>query len=149
MNVPLPYIRDLMAKNYEAVGFLPTPRLEDYAERGQVLVQRENGEPCGYLVFGNGWPVLKVYQCCIQVDARRAAQATALVDQLVSIARGRNCVAVSLWCADDLESNGFWKAMGFHFAGQREGGRHRGRKHNRWVLLVTGGSQLPLFVEAA
>src|SRR5690242_15372348 len=85
--VPLPYVRDLMEKNYEAVGFIPLPRLEDYAQRGQILVQYENDEPCGYLAFGNGWPVLKVYQCCIQVDARRAAQATALVDKLISIAR--------------------------------------------------------------
>jgi hypothetical protein len=85
--VPIPYVRDLMEKNYEAVGFIPLPRLEDYALRGQILVQHENDEPCGYLAFGNGWPVLKVYQCCIQVDARRAAQATVLVDKLISIAR--------------------------------------------------------------
>jgi ribosomal protein S18 acetylase RimI-like enzyme len=148
-SVPLPYVRDLMEKNYEAVGFIPLPRLEDYAQRGQILVQRENDEPCGYLAFGNGWPVLKVYQCCIQVDARRAAQATALVDKLISIARERNCIAISLWCADDLESNGFWQAMGFHFGGQREGGQKRGRMHNKWVLFVTGGAQLQLFGEAA
>ncbi len=147
--IPLPYVRDLMEKNYEAVGFIPLPRLEDYAQREQILVQYENDQPCGYLAFGNGWPVLKVYQCCIQVDARRAAQATALVDKLISIARERNCVAISLWCADDLESNGFWQATGFHFAGKREGGRARGRMPNKWVLLVTGTAQLQLFGEAA
>ena len=32
----LPFVKDLMAKNYEAVGFIPTPRLEDYSQRGQV-----------------------------------------------------------------------------------------------------------------
>ncbi len=145
----LPYIRDLMAKNYEAVGFLPVPRLEEYAARGQVLVQRENDEPCGYLAFGNGWPVLKVYQCCIQTDARRVAHATELVNRLIGIARDRNCMAISLWCADDLDSNGFWRAMGFQFGGQRDNGNRRGRKHNKWVLFVTGGSQLQLFGEAA
>jgi ribosomal protein S18 acetylase RimI-like enzyme len=144
-GVPLPYVRDLMEKNYEAVGFIPLPRLEDYAQRGQILVQHENDEPCGYLAFGNGWPVLKVYQCCIQVDARRAAQATILVNKLIDIARKRNCIAISLWCADDLESNGFWQAMGFHFGGTRDNGNRRGRLHNKWVLFVTGGAQLQLF----
>jgi ribosomal protein S18 acetylase RimI-like enzyme len=148
-TVPLHYVRDLMEKNYEAVGFLPLPRLEEYAQRDQVLVQYENNEPCGYLAFGNGWPVLKVYQCCIQVDARRAAQATALVNRLIGIARERNCIAISLWCADDLESNGFWRALGFHFGGQREGGQKRGRKHNKWTLLISGTAQLFLFEEAA
>jgi ribosomal protein S18 acetylase RimI-like enzyme len=143
--VPLSYVRDLMEKNYEAVGFIPLPALEQYVQRGQVLMQYENDEPCGYLAFGNGWPVLKVYQCCIQVDARRAAQASALVLRLIDIARERNCVAISLWCADDLESNSFWQAMGFHFGGQREGGAKRGRKHNKWTLLVIGGAQFSLF----
>jgi hypothetical protein len=50
-----------------------------------------------------------------------------LVNRLIDIARERNCIAISLWCADDLESNGFWQAMGFHFGGQREGGQKRGR----------------------
>jgi len=148
-GVPLAYVRSLMEKNYEAVGFIPLPRLEDYCQRGQVIVQYENGDPCGYLAFGNGWPVLKVYQCCIQVDARRATQATLLVQRLIEIARERNCVAISLWCAEDLESNGFWRAMGFHFGGQRQGGSARGRKHNKWVRFVTGCAQLQLFEEAA
>ena len=57
------YAADLMRKNYEAVGFLPIPRLLGYAKAGQLWLQYENDEPCGYLAFGNGWPVLKVYQC--------------------------------------------------------------------------------------
>lgn len=139
------YVRDLMEKNYDAVGFIPQPKLERYAQRGQLLVQTENDEPCGYLAFGNGWPVLKVYQCCIQYDARRIAHATALVKRLIATAQARSCTAISLWCADDLEANGFWRAMGFEFAGQREGGAKRGRKHNLWVMFVQGGAQLQLF----
>lgn len=124
-SVPLRYVRDLMEKNYEAVGFIPNPRLDQYAGRGQILVQYENGDPCGYLAFGNGWPVLKVYQCCIQVDARRVAQATGLVKRLIDIARQRNCAAISLWCADDLESNGFWLrgAVAAHCHQRRAGRR--------------------------
>lgn len=143
--IPLKYIRDLMEKNYEAVGFIPLPRLEADAAAGRILVQYENDEPCGYLHFGNGWPVLKVFQCCIQTDARRAKHASELVNQLIEIARVRNCSSIALRCAEDLESNTFWKAMGFHFAGQDQGGSRRGRMLNRWVTFVDGTAQLRLF----
>lgn len=143
------YVRDLMEKNYEAVGFIPTPRLEQYVERGQILLQTENDEPCGYLAFGNGWPVLKVYQCCIQYDARRLDHATSLVARLIEVARLRGCTAISLWCADDLDANSFWRASGFQFGGQRDGGARRGRKHNRWVLWVAMADQPDLFLSEA
>lgn len=136
------YAADLMRKNYEAVGFLPVPRLRHYAQVGQLWLQYENDEPCGYLVFGNGWPVLKVYQCCIQTDARRAEHASALVRALVALAEDRGCLAVALWCAEDLEANVFWRAMGFVAEGTRDNGNRRGRKHIRWVRRL--GSDLVL-----
>jgi hypothetical protein len=54
MSVPLSYVRDLMEKNYEAVGFIPLPRLEDYAERGQILTQYENDDPYKRLSWSTG-----------------------------------------------------------------------------------------------
>lgn len=131
------YAECLMRKNYDAVGFLPRPRLEWYAERGQLWLQYENGEPCGYLVFGNGWPVLRVYQCCIQTDARRAHQAADLVRRLITWATARTCSAIMLWCADDLEANFFWRAMGFVRHATRDNGNRRGRLHNGWVYWIT------------
>lgn len=137
---PLDYVESLMRQNYEAVGFLPRPRLEQYALRGQVLVETENGEPCGYLVFGKAaWPFLRVYQSVVQYDARRRDHGLALVARLIAIGRERGAAAISLWCADDLEANAFWREAGFSFAGQRDGGKRRGRKHNRWVLTLTPG----------
>lgn len=145
----LKYVTDLMEKNYEAVGFLPAPRVAAYFESGQVLVQLENGEPCGYLIYGFGWPALKVYQCCIQVDARRRESGAALVRRLIEVAEKRGCCTINLYCADDLESNGFWEAMGFHFAGTRDNGNRRGRLHNRWVLWVEAAIQPDLLLSAA
>ena len=130
------YAADLMRKNYEAVGFLPIPRLHAYAEAAQLWLQYENDDPCGYLVFGNGWPVLKVYQCCIQTDARRAEHASTLIRALIRAAEDRGCLSVALWCADDLESNFFWPAMGFERSGTRDNGNCRGRMHTRWVYRL-------------
>lgn len=136
MNLMLRYIDGLARRNSEALSFIPLPRLEDYFLRGQILLERENGEPCGYLVHGNHPEVCRIYQACIQYDARRRDHGLALVRRLVLKADRMGCRAVSLWCADDLEANAFWKAAGFTFCGQREGGRRRGRKHNHWVLWL-------------
>jgi ribosomal protein S18 acetylase RimI-like enzyme len=130
------YADSLAKKNVEALSFLPRPRLLEYAVRGQLLIETENGEPCGFMVYGNGWPYLKVYQVAIEYDARRREHGLALVARLIERAKERGCHAISLWCADDLEANAFWESAGFHFAGQREGGRRRGRKHNRWTMVV-------------
>lgn len=137
------YIASLMEKNYEAVGFIPRPRLEHYSASGQILVELENDEPCGYLVYGNGWPRLRIYQACIQYDARRREHGLKLVERLILEADRMGCEMISLWCADDLDANTFWKSAGFQFGGQRNGGAKRGRKHNLWVFrLQTAQLQL-------
>src|ERR1035437_8065890 len=105
----LRYVESLMRQNYEAVGFIPKPRLEQYALRGQLLVENENDEPCGYLVFGKtAWPYLRVYQSVVQYDARRREHGLALVRRLVAIGQERGAAAISLWCADALDANVFW-----------------------------------------
>lgn len=132
----LPYMIDLMSKNYEALGFLPKPRVEQYANAGQVFMETENGWPCGYLIFGSGWPVLKIYQVCIQYDARRWTHGMNLVKRLIVYADERGFEAITLRCADDLDSNKFWKAAGFTWLTQIEGGAKRGRKLNVWSMVL-------------
>lgn len=134
LNMIVDYVSDLAKKNSEALSFIPFPKLKAYAERGQLLIETENEDPCGFLVWGWGFPVLKIYQACIQHDARLQEHGINLVYRLIEIATARNCVAISLWCADDLEANQFWKSAGFIFTGQREEGKRRGRKHNHWIL---------------
>lgn len=146
---PIEYIVALQRKHYEALGFIPRPRTEEYLRRGQVLLAHENGEPCGFLTYGMGWPTLKVYQACIQYDARRREHGMALVGRLIARASRSGHSMISLWCADDLESNEFWKACGFVFGGQREGGTKRGRKHNLWLYRVPETPALALLDGAA
>lgn len=139
------YVDSLMRKNSEALGFLPLSALDKYAAAGNVWLQYENDEPCGYLVFGYGYPVCKVVQCCIQADARRRDGASRLIEALVSRCNAAGYSAISLRCADDLEANGFWQAMGFVFTGQELGGQRRGRRINRWVLPLLDSAQPDLF----
>lgn len=132
MSEGLRYILDLARKNTEEIGFLPAPKVEAYLRRGQVLTERENDELCGFLVFGSGWPDLRVYQSCIQYDARRVAHGVRLVGRLESIASQRGYESISLWCAAELEANEFWAACGFEVLGRKAGGARRGRELIRW-----------------
>lgn len=154
MSDTVKYVVDLARKNAEALSFIPAPRLEQYSQNGQILVAFENDEPCGFLVLGNGAETMRVYQACIQYDSRRREHGLALVRRLVAKATQKGCQSISLWCADDLESNEFWRAAGFTFAGQRTGGRSRGRLHNRWMMSLGGvlpsaDSVAPAFVDRA
>lgn len=130
------YADDLARKNSEALSFIPRPSIEEYARAGQLMLTTENDEPCGFLIHGDSWPQVRIYQACIQYDARRREHGMALVAALADKARAQGCTDVRLWCADDLDSNEFWRAAGFEYCAQRRGGRRRGRKHNLWVLRL-------------
>ena len=123
------YVVDLAKKNSLALSFIPRPRLEEYHQKGQILMSFENGDPCGFLVLGAGQETTRIYQACIQYDARRREHGLDLVARTIAEAKRRGSSAISLWCADDLEANAFWEAAGFTFAGQREGGQGRSGGH--------------------
>jgi ribosomal protein S18 acetylase RimI-like enzyme len=127
------YVVDLARKHTDALGFIPRPRLEQYHAAGQIHIARENGDPCGYLVVGSGWPNLKIYQACIQYDVQRREHGWNLVNRLERQAARMGYEAISLWCGDDLAANEFWKACAFVQVGQKAGGERRGRKLNLWV----------------
>ena len=141
MNDPLPYVLDLEKKHFEEIGFIPKPSLERYRDAEQLWVADENGDPCGFLVWGNGWPVLRVYQVCIQYDAKRRLHGAALIGRLLNKAEREGYDRISCWVADDIPANDFWEAMGFRKAGERQGGKKRGRKHNAWVYWCKAPAQ--------
>jgi ribosomal protein S18 acetylase RimI-like enzyme len=141
---PIPFVDALSKKHYEEIGFLPRPRLEHYRDTGQLWTQDENGEPCGFLVWGNGWPVLRVYQVCIQYDAQRRLHGAELVGRLIRKAEEEGYERISCWVAEDIEANSFWESMGFRRFGQRDVGNQRGRKHNGWVFWCSSPKQMSL-----
>jgi ribosomal protein S18 acetylase RimI-like enzyme len=143
----LDYVVSLSKKHYEEIGFLPKTTINEYLNKGQLWVQNENGEPCGFLVFGNGFPILRVYQVCIQYDAQRLKHGAKLIQKLVKKAVCDGYSEISCWVADDIDANLFWKEMGFQFCGQRIGGKKRNRKHNHWVFFVKSPRQKHLFLD--
>lgn len=127
------YVVGLSRKHFDEIGFVPRPRLEQYHDRGQLWIANEGKDPCGFLVWGNGWPVLRVYQACIQYDAQRRLHGAALVGRLINKAEAEGYEQISCWVANDIPANDFWKTMGFHMMATRYGGKKRRRQHNAWV----------------
>jgi ribosomal protein S18 acetylase RimI-like enzyme len=101
---------------------------------------------CRFMVWGAGWPVLRVYQVCIQYDAQRREHGMRLIRRLISKADVEGYEAISCYVADDIQANDFWQAAGFRKIGQREGGRKRARVHNHWVLFMPKPMQLLIAV---
>ena len=141
------FLIDLARRHTDEIGFIPRPKLEQYFESGQVLLESENDEPCGFLVFGSGWPRLKIYQACVAYDAQRRQHGLALVGKLIARAASAGYDAISLWCADDLAANEFWRAAGFQKTRTKQGGSRRGRRLNLWIFWLPSPLQQRLIVE--
>jgi hypothetical protein len=146
MENVLPYVLALAKKHTNEIGFIPRPKLELYEQRGQILAAQENDELCGFLVLGRDYRTMHVYQTCVQYDARRRKHAIALVNRLEQIAARRNCTAISLRCALDLEANSFWLASGFKLERVDTTPNTRGRQVGVYRKEVTPCSQRLLFV---
>jgi ribosomal protein S18 acetylase RimI-like enzyme len=140
----LDYVLALSRKHYEEIGFLPAPKLAEYRQRGQLWIAQENDERCGFMVWGRGWPILRVYQVCIQYDARRREHGFGLVRRLIAKADQEGYEAISCYVADDIEANDFWRACGFQCVGQRDNSNRRGRLHNHWVFKLPNPVQARL-----
>lgn len=136
----LKYINHLSKIESKSLGFIPNPAYEAAITgiktgkrwsttcNDKIWVVEENKELVGFLMmsFGN-WS--KVNQIAIQEDARMIERGKALLKSGTEYAIQIGIHDFVCGCADDLESNNFWKAMEWKKLGQRKGISHR----NTWV----------------
>jgi len=129
----------------KSIGFVPAEGLERASAAGLVLIDIENDDPVGFLVYGRSRSrlVTRIYQCWVRNDARRMLRATAIVDHLAQISARERAVELTCWCAADLDSTAFWEALGFHWIGSRLGGGKR--VHWRYSRIIRTGGHLPGF----
>src|SRR4051812_36860316 len=88
--------------------------------------------PIGYLIATDRYfkhdDVGIIYQMNVAPGARRGlVGATLLKAQFERSAYG--CKLYCCWCAQDIEANRFWEAMGFVPLAYRAGSREKGRVH--------------------
>lgn len=139
------YAEALQQKNTESIGFLSRTALQTYAERGNIMPAVENGQLVAFSLFYDGTnpnrPTidpgdLRIYQHCVQYDARLLYIATGLLNRIIDHATRNDFHRVRLWCRDTLPANDFWATCGFVKRGTRLGGHKRQAVQNLWVLTL-------------
>lgn len=137
----LKFIVDLSKKESKSLGFIPKMAYESAItgiKKGKrwsdvcndrLWVISNNGDLVGFCLASFGNPLSndrrgKIAQICIQQDARKISRGKNLLDNVVAYANSFGCKNMACGCAEDLESNFFWLAMGWQLIGDRFGISH-------------------------
>lgn len=123
-------IDKLQKENSYAVGFIQKTVWEKYVFGGErnfvVFICEANNDPVGYVLITPGkgaYTYGKIQQIAVRNDARRLHYGTALLDVCRQFCENFYRVGFTLRCRQDLDSNNFWKALGFQNYGVWEKGR--------------------------
>ena len=119
------YCEKLRKADGQALGFIPFSGFQAAMIRNRMIIEIENGEPCGFLIWSRTTNRLKILMIAIQPDARRIFHATNLISGMLTLKAADGAEFIQLRCADDLESNQFWKGCGFNLITQVDGGKLR------------------------
>jgi ribosomal protein S18 acetylase RimI-like enzyme len=113
-------IDKLQKENSNAVGFIQKTIWDKYVFGGErnfvVFICEANNDAVGYVLITPGKGVFrygKIQQIAVRNDARRLHYGTALLDVCRQFCEKFDRVGFTLRCRQDLESNYFWKALGF------------------------------------
>lgn len=123
-------IDKLQKENSFAVGFIQKTVWEDYVFGGKrnfvVFICEANNDAVGYVLITPGksaYKYAKIQQIAVRNDARRLYYGTALLDVCRQFCEEFARVGFTLRCRIDLESNLFWKSLGFENYGKWEKGK--------------------------
>ena len=134
----------LQKENSSAVGFIQKTIWEDYVWGGKrnfiVLICEANADAVGYVLITparGSYKYAKIQQIAIRDDARRLHYGTALLDVCRQFCEKFARIGFTLRCRKDLESNKFWKQLGFEKYGVWEKGKinHVGFKASNDINL--------------
>jgi GNAT superfamily N-acetyltransferase len=114
------FIDKLQKDNSFAVGFIQKTVWEKYVFGGErnfvVFVCEKNNDPVGYILITPGMGVghhIKIQQIAVRDDARRLDYGSALIAVVTDFCNTFGRAGATLRCRIDLDSNHFWKALGF------------------------------------
>lgn len=118
------FIDKLQKDNSFAVGFIQSTIWDKYVFGGErnfvVFICEKNDDMVGYVLLTPGrneYSYAKIQQIAVREDARRLEYGTALLQVVKDFCNTFDRLGVSLRCRVDLESNYFWKNLGFSLYG--------------------------------
>lgn len=137
-------IDKLQKENSYAVGFIQKTIWENYVFGGErnfvVFIAEKNNDPVGYVLITPGKGIKtygKIQQIAVRDDARRLSYGNALIKVCRDFCNYYGIKGFTLRCRTDLESNHFWKSLGFKNYGKWEKGKinHVGFKASNDINL--------------
>jgi N-acetylglutamate synthase-like GNAT family acetyltransferase len=142
----IPALDALQKKHGKALGFFPRAQMEGYVRNEWVLIAQDDatGQVLGYCASRDRY--LKrdelgiIYQLCVNPGAQRKLVGAALVREVFERS-AYGCRLFCCWCAQDLEANHFWEAMGFVPLAFRAGSDKKRRVHIFWQKRIVEGDE--------
>lgn len=137
-------IDKLQKENSNAVGFIQKTIWDKYVFGGErnfvALICEANNDAVGYVLITPGkgaYTYAKIQQIAVRNDARRLHYGTALIDVCRQFCIKFHRIGFTLRCRTDLDSNHFWKSLGFTKYGTWEKGKinHVGFKASNDINL--------------
>tara|TARA_R110000744_G_scaffold206637_1_gene325236 strand:+ start:880 stop:1482 length:603 start_codon:yes stop_codon:yes gene_type:complete len=134
----------LQKENSYAVGFIQKSVWEKYVWGGErnfiVLICESNNDAVGYVLITPGmgtYKYAKIQQIAVRNDARRLQYGTALIEVCREFCETFGRLGFTLRCRTDLDSNYFWRHLGFEKYGVWEKGKinHVGFKASNDINL--------------
>ena len=138
------FIDKLQKDNSYAVGFIQRTVWDNYVFGGGrnfvVFICEKNNDQVGYILLTPGkghHTYTRIQQIAIRDDARRLDYGSALIAVVRDFCETFQRTGARLRCRTDLESNKFWKALGFNKYGIWEKGmiNHVGFKASADIYL--------------
>lgn len=138
------FIDKLQKDNSYAVGFIQSTVWDKYVFGGErnfvVFICEKNDDMVGYVLLTPGrgaHTYAKIQQIAVREDARRLDYGSALLHVVKDFCNFYDRIGVTLRCRIDLDSNKFWKALGFHIYGVWQKGQinHVGFKASNDINL--------------
>lgn len=143
-EIDVAFIDKLQKDNAYAVGFIQKTIWEKYVFGGErnfvVFICEKNADMVGYILLTPGKKAntyTRIQQIAVREDARRLDYGSALIAVVRDFCETFNRSGARLRCRQDLESNYFWEALGFHKYGVWEKGKinHVGFKASNDINL--------------
>jgi ribosomal protein S18 acetylase RimI-like enzyme len=129
----------------QRLGFLPDQGFSDRARKGTLLAAMHAERLLGYVLYDLPRRSITIRHLCISPDAQGQGVARRLIEFVAS--RHSHRQRIDLWCRDDYELAGMWKALGFRPQSSRPGRSKEGHMLTAWVLDLEDSSYPTLFDE--
>jgi N-acetylglutamate synthase-like GNAT family acetyltransferase len=141
----VPFIDSLQRMHGKAVGFFATSWIEGKIRAGQVILALDSSDaPVGYCMGVDRYQkhddIGIIHQLNVVPGRQRGFVGATLLKAMFERA-AYGCRLFCCWCAQDLDANRFWEAMGFVPLAYRAGSEKKRRVHIFWQKRIREGDR--------